>query len=93
MSPLRSRACMSSSKTAVLSTRLPLKSMARLTGKVPTDSISQLEKVPRPNKVDFAVIRSHFRLDRGIEVIRIKASVRELAVWKEPIFNRYMLRL
>lgn len=79
MSPSLSSACISCSNTEELSTRLPSKSFARLTGTVPTDSISQEENVFFPNKVDLAVIRSHLRLDKGIDVIIIKASVSELA--------------
>lgn len=62
------------SNTAELSTFLPGVSHGLLTGNVPTDSISQLEKVRRPKRVDFAVMRIHFRLLKGTEVIVIRAS-------------------
>lgn len=68
---------MSVSNTAVLSIFFPGVSQGLLTGRVPTDSMSQLEKVRRPKRVDFAVIRIHFRLLNGTDVIVMSASCME----------------
>lgn len=88
MSPFFSKATMSCSNTAELSTLFGLpftpfcRSLALCMGTAPTDSMSQEEKVFSPNNVDFAVIRIHFRFERGTEVMRMRASVRELAAWE-----------